>query len=216
MTVNSVALRLLSAGGATGMAVFASEHRWGLLSAFPFPAWLGFIVSLLVLDFAIYGQHVLFHKIPWLWRLHRVHHSDVDFDTTTAIRFHPLEIVLSMIFKMGLVLAIGVPPIATLAFEALLNACAQFNHGNVRLSPAAERFVRRFLITPDLHRIHHSCDPIETDTNFGFSIPLWDRLCGTYQAEPSLGQRGMRVGLAGHKPTHPLTLARLLDLPFRN
>jgi sterol desaturase/sphingolipid hydroxylase (fatty acid hydroxylase superfamily) len=212
MALNIVFLRLLSGGGAYGTALLAAEHRWGLFHRISMPDWLTLVVGLLLLDFAIYGQHVVFHKVAWLWRLHKVHHSDRDFDTTTAIRFHPAEIVLSMFYKMLLVLAFGIAADTVLLFEVLLNACAQFNHGNVRLPEAFERGLRWLLITPDFHRIHHSSDRREADTNFGFSVPWWDRLCGTYCPAPRLGQDGMEIGLTEERGR--LGLSRLLLLPF--
>jgi sterol desaturase/sphingolipid hydroxylase (fatty acid hydroxylase superfamily) len=214
MTLNAIVLRLISGGGAYGIAVLASEHHWGLFHTVALPSGLTFILGLLALDFAIYAQHVLFHKVPLLWQVHKVHHSDLDFDTTTAIRFHPVEIVLSMFFKMLLVLALGVTPGVVIAFEAVLNGCAHFNHGNVRLGRRLEAWVRTLLITPDLHRIHHSCDPRETDTNFGFSVPWWDRLCGTYRGSPALGQDAMRIGLEEARDCRRLRLWGLLKMPF--
>lgn len=214
MTLNFIALRLLTGGGAYGMAALAAEHQWGLFRTFALPGWLALGAALLILDFAIYAQHVVFHKVPLLWRLHQVHHSDLIFDTTTAIRFHPGEIVLSMFFKMALVAALGITPFAVLVFEAVLNACAQFNHGNVRLGRHVERLCRFVLITPDLHRIHHSCDRLERDTNFGFSVPWWDWICGTYRGSPSRGQTGLRIGLDEMRDYTQLRLADLLKLPF--
>jgi sterol desaturase/sphingolipid hydroxylase (fatty acid hydroxylase superfamily) len=194
----------------------AAERGWGLFPAIGLSAWLAVILSLLVLDAAIYAQHVVFHKVPLLWRLHKVHHSDVEFDTTTAIRFHPLEIVLSMFFKMALVAAFGIAPGVVLAFEALLNACAQFNHGNVRLSERTERAVRLLLITPDLHRVHHSRRQCETDSNFGFSVPWWDRLFGTYLSTPDGGQEGLQIGLDEWRDPARLRFIDLLKIPFQS
>jgi len=215
MALNFLFLRVLSGGGAYGTAVLAAENGWGLFHRYPLPSWLSFVLGLLLLDFAIYGQHVLFHKVAWLWRLHKVHHSDLDFDTTTAIRFHPVEIVLSMFYKMLLVLAFGIAADTVLVFEVLLNACAQFNHGNVRLPDALEGCLRWLLITPDFHRIHHSSETRETDTNFGFSVPWWDRLCGTYCAAPRMGQDGMEIGLKEERNRSRLGFFHLLLLPFR-
>lgn len=215
MSLNLLVLRLLSGGGAYAAAVIAEQRGWGLFALGSVPEWLIVPVSLLLLDFAIYAQHVLFHKVPWLWRLHKVHHSDRAFDTTTAVRFHPLEILLSMFYKMILVLSLGITPPTVVSFEILLNACAQFNHGNVRLPAGVERGLRWLLITPDLHRIHHSSERRETDSNFGFSIPWWDRWCGTYCPEPRCGQESMEIGLPGLPSRSPLNLRALLSLPFR-
>jgi len=215
MAINFLALRALSGGGAYAIALLAEAHHWGLMAAVAWPEWLRVALGLALMDFAIYAQHVIFHKVPLLWCLHKVHHSDVDFDTTTAIRFHPVEIVLSMFVKMLLVAALGVPPVAVLAFEVILNACAHFNHGNVRLGPRGEGVCRLLLITPDLHRIHHSADPRETNTNFGFSVPWWDRLCGTYLPHPASGQAALRIGLDEVRDHTHLRLVDLLKLPFR-
>lgn len=214
MTLNFLILRLVSGGGAYAVAILAAQKGWGLFALWPMPGWAVVLAGLLLLDFAIYAQHVLFHKIPWFWRLHRVHHSDPTFDTTTAIRFHPLEIVLSMFYKMLLVVIFGITPVTVLAFEMLLNACAQFNHGNVRLPAGAERILRWLLITPDLHRIHHSAERRETDSNFGFSVPWWDRWCGTYRTEPRRGQPSIVIGLPDIPDPSRLNLIALLRLPF--
>jgi sterol desaturase/sphingolipid hydroxylase (fatty acid hydroxylase superfamily) len=215
MTLNTVLLRVLSGGGAYFVAEYAWTQGFGLFNRFHLPAGWGFAAGLVLLDFAIYLQHVVFHRVPLLWRLHKVHHLDLGFDTTTAIRFHPVEILLSMYYKMVLVLALGLSPLTVLVFEILLNACALFNHGNVRLPAAAEPWVRRLLITPDLHRIHHSTYAPETHSNFGFCVPFWDRLCGTYRAEPRAGQAGMAIGLDEERDLRRLGFRRLLVLPFR-
>ncbi len=216
MTLNFGVLRMLSGGGAFGVAWFAAERGWGLFPAIGLSPWAAAVLSLLLLDAAIYAQHVVFHKVPLLWRLHKVHHSDLEFDTSTAIRFHPFELVLSMFFKMALVAAFGIAPAVVLTFEALLNACAQFNHGNVRLSPRTERAVRQLLITPDLHRIHHSRRRCETDSNFGFSVPWWDWLFGTYLATPDSGQEGLQIGLDELRDPMRLRFIDLLKVPFQS
>lgn len=215
MALNFLVLRLLSGSGAYAVAVWAEQRGWGLFRLGTIPGWFGFPAGILLLDFAVYVQHLVFHKVPWLWRLHKVHHSDLGFDTTTAIRFHPLEIALSMFYKMLLVLGFGLSAETVVAFEILLNGCAQFNHGNVRLSPRFEALLRRLVITPDLHRIHHSSDPRETDRNFGFSVPWWDRWCGTYRADPRLGHAAMEIGLAEERSASRLGFLSLLLLPFR-
>jgi sterol desaturase/sphingolipid hydroxylase (fatty acid hydroxylase superfamily) len=215
MALNTVLVRLLSGGGAYFAAQFADARDWGLFNQFALPAGPNLAVGLILLDFAIYLQHIAFHRVPLLWRLHKVHHLDLGFDTTTAIRFHPVEIVLSMYYKMALVLALGVTPLTVLVFEILLNACALFNHGNVRIPGRWEPRVRWLLITPDMHRIHHSTRPTETHSNFGFCVPFWDRLCGTYRAAPQAGQSAMDIGLPEERNPERLGLRRLLTLPFQ-
>jgi sterol desaturase/sphingolipid hydroxylase (fatty acid hydroxylase superfamily) len=215
MTLNTLVVRVLSGGGAYFAAEYAAGQGFGVFNRFDLPAGWAFALGLALLDFAIYLQHVAFHRVPLLWRLHKVHHLDLGFDTTTAIRFHPVEIVLSMYYKMGLVLVLGIPPLAVLVFEILLNACALFNHGNVRLPGGWEPRVRWLLITPDMHRIHHSTYAPETHSNFGFCVPFWDRLCGTYRAEPRAGQAGMAIGLDEERDLRRLGFRRLLVLPFR-
>jgi sterol desaturase/sphingolipid hydroxylase (fatty acid hydroxylase superfamily) len=214
MALNVVALRLSTAGGAYAAAIAAEAGGWGLFRQIGFSGWPAFASGLLLLDLAIYFQHVVFHKVPWLWRLHRVHHSDISFDTTTAIRFHPIEIVLSMLYKILLVIGVGLTPLTVVVFEAVLNACAQFNHGNVRLPAAAEKMCRWVLITPDLHRIHHSTDRSEIDSNFGFSVPWWDRCFRTYCPAPKLGQNSMEIGLQDQRDSSQLGLLSLLRMPF--
>ncbi len=215
MLFNFACLRLLSGGGAYFAALYAEQRQIGLLHLLQTPPWLGIAVGLIVLDFAIYLQHIVFHRVPRLWRLHKVHHVDLGFDASTAIRFHPGEMVLSMYYKVLLVLALGIPPIAVLSFEIILNACALFNHGNVRIPQAWEWRLRCLLITPDMHRVHHSSDPSETNSNYGFSVPLWDFLCGTYRAAPRLGHARMEIGLSEERdPVSNLSLRRLLWLPF--
>lgn len=215
MLVNFGLLRLGAGGGALAAAVLATENQWGLFAFIRLPQPLGVVAGMIVLDVAIYFQHRVFHRVPLFWRLHRVHHSDVDIDTGTAVRFHALEILLSMYFKMFLVLAFGIDALTVLLFEIVLNACALFNHGNVRLSAGVERYLRWILITPDVHRIHHSIDPRETDSNFGFSVPWWDRLFGTWVAEPEVGQESLQTGLPDLPGAARLGVWRLICLPFR-
>ena len=215
MALNTVSVRLLSGGGAYLAAYYAGERGFGLFNQWNPPAGISFVAGLVLLDFALYLQHVAFHWAPPLWRLHKVHHLDPGFDTTTAVRFHPAEIVLSMYYKMALVLALGLSPPTVLTFEILLNACSLFNHGNVRLPRLWELRVRRLLITPDLHRIHHSVLPRETHSNFGFCVPFWDWWCGTYRAAPRRGQEGMEIGLNEERDPRRLGFRRLLTLPFR-
>ena len=180
----------------------------------PLPGWSHIILSLIGLDFAIYVQHVLLHALPVFWRLHRVHHIDLDVDVTTGLRFHPVEICLSMLYKAALVLLLGAPPAAVIAFEVILNATSLFNHSNIRLPAALDRLLRQVLITPDLHRIHHSVLEVETNSNFGFSVPFWDRLCGTYRDQPSQSHTTMGLGLKAYREPRSLGLGRLLLNPF--
>lgn len=212
--VDSLVLRLTFPMLAVGVAGVAEAQGWGLLPWLHVPFWPALIVSLLLLDLTIYGQHVLFHRIPILWRLHRMHHTDLDFDATTALRFHPLEIVLSMLIKLGVVLALGAPPVAVLLFEVILNAAAMFNHGNVALPKRLDRRLRWIVVTPDMHRVHHSVRMEETDSNFGFNLPWWDRLFGTYRDQPQDGHTGMTIGLEHFRDWRAIRLDGLLIQPF--
>jgi sterol desaturase/sphingolipid hydroxylase (fatty acid hydroxylase superfamily) len=212
--VNTVVVRLLFPAAAVGMAILAAERGWGVLNQVSAPAALTIVASVLLLDLAIYLQHVMFHAVPVLWRLHRVHHADVDFDVTTGLRFHPVEIVLSMLIKLGVVLILGPPVVAVLVFEVLLNATAMFNHGNVRIASSLDRVLRWFVVTPDMHRVHHSVIPQETNSNFGFNLPWWDRLLGTYRAQPAAGQEAMTIGLAQYQEQRRQSLAWMLVLPL--
>ncbi len=214
MLTNFVFLRLLSGGGAFLAAVYAGEHGFGLFNRIELSPWVSAVFSLLILDCAIYFQHRVFHRVPLLWRIHRVHHCDMGFDTSTAVRFHAVEIVLSMYYKMILVVLLGVSPWTVILFEIILNACALFNHGNVRLPGYWDRRLRLLLITPDMHRIHHSSIVHETNSNYGFSVPWWDRLFGTYCPNPALGHAGMEIGLPEERDLRRLNFFRLLVLPL--
>jgi sterol desaturase/sphingolipid hydroxylase (fatty acid hydroxylase superfamily) len=172
------------------------------------------LTAVVLLDLAIYLQHVLFHAVPILWRLHRMHHADLDVDVTTGARFHPIEIVISMILKFGVIVALGAPPLAVLVFEVLLSAGSLFNHANLGLSPRADGVLRWLVVTPDMHRVHHSVEPMETNSNYGFTLPWWDRLCGTYRPQPAAGHEGMILGLAQFRTPNDLRLDRLLLQPF--
>ncbi|MBK8754361.1 MAG: sterol desaturase family protein [Candidatus Competibacteraceae bacterium] len=216
IVVDSVVVRLVFPVLAVGVAGLAEARGWGLFHRLPAPFWLAGIASLLLLDLAIYAQHVLFHKAPLLWRLHRMHHSDLDFDVTTALRFHPLEIVLSMLIKLGVVVALGAPPVVVMLFEVILNATAMFNHGNVHLPERLDRGLRWLLVTPDMHRVHHSIYPEETNSNFGFNLPWWDRLFGTYREQPGAGHIGMIIGLEFFRDQRATGLMDLLLQPFLN
>jgi sterol desaturase/sphingolipid hydroxylase (fatty acid hydroxylase superfamily) len=213
--LNTLLLRLVFPTAAIGVALLAEEKGWGLFHAIGAPAWLAIIAGVLLLDLAIYLQHVLFHAAPALWRIHRMHHADLDFDATTGLRFHPIEIVLSMGIKMGVVAALGAPALAVLIFEVLLNATSIFNHGNVRMPAQLDRILRWIVVTPDMHRVHHSILPRETNSNFGFNLPWWDRLFGTYRAQPSAGHDAMTIGIEQFRDPHELRLDRMLLQPLR-
>lgn len=214
--VNQVLTRLLLPVSAIALALHAQEQGWGLLAVSEMPAWLAFVLAIVLLDLTIYLQHRLYHVVPLLWRLHRVHHADVDFDISTGIRFHPLSILLSALIKLAAVAVIGPAPVAVLVFEVVLNATSLFNHSNLRIPPGVDRVLRLVLVTPDMHRVHHSADPDETNRNFGFNFPWWDRLFRSYCAQPRLGHTDMRVGLPEFREADELRLDRLLSQPFRN
>ncbi|MFT4959134.1 MAG: sterol desaturase/sphingolipid hydroxylase (fatty acid hydroxylase superfamily) [Paracoccaceae bacterium] len=214
--LNTVLLRALAFGLpllAVGAAVDAGAQGWGLFNWLDWPGWFEIMAAILILDFAIWAQHLITHKIPLLWRLHRVHHADRDMDVTTAIRFHPIEIALSMLLKIGLVYLLGPTAVAVLLFEILLNGTAMFNHANIRLPLTVDRIVRRVLVTPDMHRVHHSVYRDEHDSNYGFSLSIWDRMLGTYVAQPKDGHDDMAVGLRW-QDDKPSRLGWSLRLPF--
>lgn len=212
--LNAGLIRITAAGAMYNVAGFAADSNLGLLNRLDIPGWAAVIVSFLVLDFAIYAQHVVFHKVPLFWRLHQVHHTDVRFDATTSVRFHPLEILLSMGYKCAIVLLIGADATTTIVFEIVLNGCAVFNHSNVFIPEAADRVLRWVIITPDMHRIHHSTKRAETDSNYGFSVPWWDKLCRTYRPMPQGGQLGMTIGLTPYRDMDNLGFLRLIAMPF--
>jgi len=214
VVLGTLLLRAVFPLAAVGAAALAAQAGWGLLNTWPVSRATAFVASLVALDFAIWAQHRMFHRVPLLWRLHRMHHADLDFDVTTALRFHPFELVLSMLIKVGIVLLLGAPPLAVLVFEVLLNASSLFNHANVALSPRVDAWLRWLVVTPDMHRVHHSWEPRETDSNFGFNLPWWDRLFGTYLAQPRLGHQGMTVGLHEFRDPRELRLDRMLLQPF--
>lgn len=211
--LNTFLLRLLFPAAAVGAAAVAADRGWGVLDLLNLPAWAAVPLSVVLLDLAIYLQHVVFHAVPMLWRLHRVHHADLDFDVTTGLRFHPIEMILSMLFKLPVVVALGPPVLAVLIFEVLLNATSLFNHGNVRLPAAGDRVLRAVIVTPDMHRVHHSVIRRETNSNFGFCLSWWDRLFGTYRAQPVAGHEGMTIGIAHLQGAHHQTLGWILRLP---
>ena len=213
---NSFVLRLLFPAAAVGMAAFATQNGWGLFNHFHFPFVLTVVVSVVAMDFIIYLQHVLVHAVPSLWRLHRVHHADLDYDVTTGARFHPIEITISMLIKFSAIVVLGPPVVAVVIFEVVLNAMAMFNHGNVRLPLGLDRVLRLFVVTPDMHRVHHSVEDDEANSNFGFNLSLWDRLFGTYRDQPRAGHEAMTIGI--HKfrtPKEVAWLPGILSLPFK-
>lgn len=216
VVLDTLVVRLLFPLAAVGMAFLAQTKGWGLLNIAPLPAWFAVPAAVLLLDLTIYGQHVLFHAVPVLWRLHRMHHADLEFDVTTGLRFHPGEIVLSMAIKLAAVVVLGAPPFGVLAFEVLLNATSMFNHGNVRLAPRLDRALRFIVVTPEMHRVHHSIDRKETDSNFGFNLAWWDRLFGTYRAQPALGHARMTLGIDRFRDPRELWLHRMLLQPLRS
>ena len=215
LLVDTIVVRLAAPGAAVGVALIAEQRGWGFLNLAAVPAAVAFVVALLLLDLVIYFQHVMFHAVPTLWRLHRVHHADLDFDVTTGTRFHPIEILISMAIKCAAVAAIGAPPVAVLAFEVLLNATAMFNHANASLPGPLDRALRWLVVTPDMHRIHHSVNYDESSSNFGFNAPWWDRLFGTYRAAPRAAQGSMPIGVDAFRTEHDLRLDQLLIQPFR-
>ncbi len=216
LAIDIIAARLLVPTAAVGVALVAAEKGWGLFAVLGLPAWAAVVVGVIALDLVIYIQHVVFHHVPVLWRLHRMHHADLDIDVTTGVRFHPLEILLSLAIKMAAVLALGVPALAVLIFEVLLNATSLFNHSNVALPPRLEPIARWIVVTPQMHQVHHSIERAETDSNFGFNLPWWDRLFDTYRAQPAAGEERMTIGLPVFRDVSELAIVRLLTQPFRN
>jgi sterol desaturase/sphingolipid hydroxylase (fatty acid hydroxylase superfamily) len=215
VALNTVLLRILLPATAVSLALLAAQRGWGLLNNLRLPWWSTIVVSVVLLDLAIYLQHVMFHAVPALWRLHRMHHADLDIDVTTGARFHPIEILLSMLIKFGVVAALGASAVAVLIFEVLLNATSMFNHGNVRISVGLDRYLRWLVVTPDMHRVHHSIMVGETNSNFGFNLPWWDRLLGTYRDQPAAGHQGMTIGIEQFRDGRELWLDRMLLQPFR-
>ena len=215
VVLNTFAVRLLFPLAGVGVALLAHTKGWGLFHIVPVPAWLAIPGAVLLLDLTVYGQHVMFHAVPFLWRLHRMHHADLEFDVTTGLRFHPAEIVVSMFIKLAAVLVLGAAPIAVLIFEVVLNATSMFNHGNVRLPAWLDHGLRLIVVTPDMHRVHHSIDRRETDSNFGFNVPWWDHLFGTYRDQPALGHDGMTLGIDRFREPRELWLDRMLWQPLR-
>lgn len=215
VVVDTLLVRLTFPVVAVGLVVMAEAQGWGLFNIVDVPVWLAFVASILALDLAIYLQHVMFHAVPALWRLHRMHHADLEFDVSTGLRFHPVEILLSMGIKLAVVAALGPPAVAVLVFEVLLNATAMFNHANILIPAEIDRILRLIVVTPDMHRVHHSIHPSETNSNFGFNLPWWDRLLGTYRPQPREGHEAMTIGIEQFRTPRDLWLDRMLIQPLR-
>jgi len=214
MMVRFLVVHLLVPIAAVGAAIDASAQGWGLFNILEWPIWLELIISIVILDLVIYAQHVASHKIPIIWRVHRVHHSDRDIDVTTAIRFHPIEILLSLVLKVGVIYLLGPAVVAVIIFEVILNGSAMFNHSNIKLPLGLDRVLRWLIVTPDMHRVHHSTIVRETDSNYGFFLPWWDRLFGTYIDQPKHGHDDMDIGIAEWQDERPTKIGWSLIIPF--
>jgi sterol desaturase/sphingolipid hydroxylase (fatty acid hydroxylase superfamily) len=213
---NSLVLRILFPAAAVGVAVFAQTHGWGLLNYYQLPVLLAIVMAVVAMDFIIYLQHIMVHAVPLLWRIHRVHHADLDYDVTTGARFHTIEIILSMLIKFATIIVLGAPVVAVVIFEVVLNALAMFNHSNVGLPKALDAFLRWFIVTPDMHRIHHSVEDDETNSNFGFNLTWWDRLFGTYREQPRGGQLGFTIGIHKYRDIKQTNwITGMMMLPFK-
>lgn len=214
LAFNPLSVALIFPVVPVGLALLAEERGWGLLNQWTLPYWLEVIIGAVMLDLVIYAQHVLHHAIPVLWRLHMVHHADLDFDMTTGLRFHPFEIIVSMVIKLSAVATLGAPPVSVLIFEVALNSTSMFNHSNIKIPLKIDRMLRLLVVTPDMHRVHHSVIIRESNSNYGFNLPWWDRLFGTYKSQPEKGHEGMTVGLSQFRDPQKLSLLQLLILPF--
>jgi len=216
VVLNTLLLRWLFPAAAVGVAAYAETQGWGVLHHFQVANLPALLISVIAMDLVIWTQHVMFHAIPLLWRLHRVHHADLDYDLTTGARFHPIEILLSMLIKLAAIVLLGPPVVAVILFEVILNGMAMFNHGNVRLPGWADRGMRALLVTPDMHRVHHSVHDDEANSNFGFNLSVWDRIFGTYRDQPRAGHEGMTIGIRRYRdPREVSWLPGLLALPFK-
>jgi len=213
---NTLIIRWLFPAAAVGVALFTQQQGWGLLNYYQVPDIIAVFLAVIAMDFIIYLQHVMVHAVPALWRLHRVHHADQDYDVTTGARFHPLEIILSMLIKFATIVVLGAPVIAVIIFEVILNALAMFNHANVGIPSTLDKVLRWFIVTPDMHRVHHSVEDDETNSNFGFNLTWWDRLFGTYREQPRGGQVGMRIGIHHFRDIKQTNeIMGMLLLPFK-
>jgi sterol desaturase/sphingolipid hydroxylase (fatty acid hydroxylase superfamily) len=215
VVISSIVLRVVFPAAAVGAAAWAESRGWGLFRLLGLDPFIAGALAFVVLDFAVWLEHVASHKIPLLWRIHRMHHSDTGFDVTTGLRFHPLEILLSMIWKAGIIVALGAPVLAVLVFEIVLNGSSMFSHSNARLPQPVDRALRMLIVTPDMHRVHHSMIRRETDSNYGFNFSFWDRLFGTYRPQPAKGHEAMDIGLESWRGREPAALIWSLMLPFR-
>ena len=215
VVLDTILVRLVFPMTAVGLALVAEARGWGLIHALDLPLCAGASFAVIALDLAIYLQHVLFHAVPALWRLHRMHHADQEIDVTTGVRFHPIEILLSMGIKLGVVAALGAPALGVLLFEVALNVTSMFNHSNVRIPARLDRLLRWIVVTPDMHRVHHSILARETNSNFGFNLPWWDRLFGTYRDQPAAGHEAMTIGIEQFREPAEQRLDRMLTQPFR-
>jgi sterol desaturase/sphingolipid hydroxylase (fatty acid hydroxylase superfamily) len=216
VVIDTFLARIVLPAGATGVALLAEQHGWGLFNHISLPIWFTVPLTVLLLDLLIYFQHWAFHMAPLLWRLHRMHHADLDVDVTTGARFHPIEILLSLGIKSAVIIPLGAPVVGVLVFEVLLNATSMFNHTNVRIPARLERLLRLVLVTPDMHRVHHSILVRETNSNYGFNLPWWDRLFGTYRAQPEAGHDRVTLGIQQFRDPKELRIHRMLLQPFRN
>lgn len=214
--INTLLVRFTLGAAAYFTATVAYEQGWGLLNLVSLPSWLSTVIAIVLLDLAIYGQHTASHQWSWLWRLHKIHHTDLDIDVTTAVRFHPAEIFLSMIYKVACVVILGANPIAVIIFELILSSSALFNHSNIAMPQKVDAVIRWFIVTPDMHRVHHSVIRSETDSNYGFSLSIWDRLFGTYIDQPQAGHINMTIGLAEYQKLDDTALNRLLVMPLKS
>ncbi len=216
VVINTLVVRIIFPAAAVGVAAYATNKGYGLFNYFTINSIIAVILSVVLLDMLIYWQHVIFHKVPFLWRIHRMHHADQDFDVTTGSRFHPIEIVLSMLIKFSAVLFLGIPIVAIILFEIILNLTAMFNHSNVSLPSSLDKIIRKLVVTPDMHRVHHSVIPSETNSNFGFNLSIWDKLFGSYISQPSAGHLDMTIGLNEYRDVKvSQALDNMLLIPFK-
>lgn len=213
---NTLIVRLLFPTAAIGVAIYTNEQHWGLLNSLPLGATFSVLIAVVLLNLAIYLQHVVVHHVPLLWKLHRVHHADPDIDVTTGSRFHPLEMILSILIKFTIILLLGAPVVAVIIFEVLLNATAMFNHSNIKIPKQLDKIIRLFIVTPDMHRVHHSVEIDETNSNFGFNLSCWDRLFRTYRDQPRAGHTEMEIGVSHYRQLHQISwLPGMLMIPFK-
>ncbi len=215
LVLGAIIARLILPWVPVGVAIYAQANGIGVLQYLDIPNVPFIMIGVLLLDFLIYVQHMFMHKVPILWRLHRLHHADLDYDVTTGIRFHPIEIILSLLYKMGLILLLGVDPVSVILFEVILNGMAMFNHANFKIPVSIDRILRLVFVTPDMHRIHHSAIQRETDSNYGFNISLWDRVCKTFVAQPEKGHDDMTIGLDYFRDKSQLRIDKMLSQPFK-